>query len=417
MTNWKWLGGLVLVTTLTLTGVSRLHGDDKQKYTIEDVRKAWQARQDRVTSGRFFWKEEQTDGRGIYSYFLRDKNLEAGQMYRKQLGLPEPPLETVLPARDTTNTVAHELWFTDAKMHWSRRGNHAFCGIRLTYVPLHYTGVFDGKLAKTLATQESPIDPWPQGAIQVRARPIDAGVISTIPVMMAFRPFSPVLRVYDIQEMRLTGQRDLVDGRPCLHLVTKKGPQTFQNYWVDPAREFVLTRVLEMHEGKVLLKADLRYKPHPVAGWVPDAWDLVSYNNKGSLNKSQRGIVTECDLNADVPASQFDIDFPEGTMVYDERTRKSHVVQKGGRKRVILRAEQDVPYETLMTTDTGEPIGRVKWWHRPAVWASGVLGGVALGLGGLWWRKRRQTPANFNQTASTNAEPARTATEVLGKPE
>jgi hypothetical protein len=242
----------------------------------------------------------------------------------------------VLPAQDTTHTVLHELWFDGVKMHMSDRGNHCFDGVRMVYVPQHNISTFDGKVVKTVALIGDEISPFAQGMIRNAARAIDAGVPSARPVLMTFRALSPELRSYDIERMTITGRQDVIGGRPCLQLLYKGGSDYSRHFWVDADRGFVITRYLYTEKGKIHQKIDVRYKPDPVAGWCPEGWDIDTFKRDGPLNRSQRGIVTEGELNGVIPARQFDIDYPYGSIVIDERKRFHYVVQEGGRKRQIL---------------------------------------------------------------------------------
>jgi hypothetical protein len=79
----KLVGGLALVMGLALASQGSLRAAGEKAVTLEDIRAAWKARQERVRSGRFFWKEIHTDAKGYYTHLLRGKDLVYGAKFRK----------------------------------------------------------------------------------------------------------------------------------------------------------------------------------------------------------------------------------------------------------------------------------------------------------------------------------------------
>lgn len=136
-------------------------------------------------------------------------------------------------------------------------------------------------------------------------------------------------------------------------------------------------RVVDQFERKVVYQMEINYKKDSVNGWVPWRWTGMSLDATGAVISHCACQVISYELNPSVPRNEFQVVFPEGTVVAD-RTRGGvvYVVRPDQSERPISTAEMraGIPYARLLVTDTDEDTSRK---HRGTRLRIG-LGGVAV---------------------------------------
>lgn len=107
------------------------------------------------------------------------------------------------------------------------------------------------------------------------------------------------------------------------------------------------------------------------------------------------GTVTSWELNAVYPPAEFDIRFPDRSMVMDERggRRRLYAIQPGGVAREIMPHEYGAGHELLMNSRSGEAFGPRSrpWLSWPVLIALGVVGLGAAAM--VAWLRRRSSPS------------------------
>jgi hypothetical protein len=373
-----------------VVGVTGMRAEGRAGATLNDVRKAWKERQDRVRSARFTWQDLQTDAKGCFSWMVSGARARRLAEERKQLGMPEPRWLGAVPPWDTTHTVIHAVCFDGEKLRYSIRGNHAMNPHTLEYGRWYYVSVFDGKVAKLASPEGTVLTPWPTIIIKAKPQPIDAQVPHLRPVLMTFRALFPRLRSYDIDRLTFTGRQAVIRGAKCLELEQKEAINQVTRLWVDPGRAFVIVRYLTLSGEHVTQKIDVRFRKDAVTGWTLEGWDVDTLNSDGTLKQSSRASVTESEINPIVPEREFDIEEVHGARVRDERSDLDYVV-KEGRKRKMLPEDFGATYEQLMNSESGEALGKRK--QASWTWRVGLLCGLTAFLGVVLicrWRFRRR---------------------------
>lgn len=346
--------------------------------SMEQIVKAWQQRQDRVRSARFSWLDRQTYTRGVHS----------------EMGKKPGSQEREIPARDTTINIPHSMSFQGESLRYVYDGPD-WSEAKGEYVPGRAISTFNGKVCKAILPKGTPNTYYPTGSIKVEPKHIDAQVPSLRPLLTAYRGLVPNLRTYDLEDMRI-GQMTLIDGKSCLEIADiRRGGRMVRRLWLDTTRDFLLVRAIHTTLDKVTQRTDIRYREHPEAGWVPTGWDIVNFNVEGSVQHSFQASVTAVEVNPTIDPEEFDIVFPPGSVVTDERAKVDYLVRPDGSRRIIGRTEGRATYEQLMADiDGGETLREGgEGWLRAKL----VLGGVvALTFFALIWRKWR----NRCQTSS-----------------
>lgn len=354
--------------------------DPPGEVNLEDVKAAWKKRQDRARTGRFISTEEQTDIKGSLTWLVEhDKDKVAKS--RKKRGLPPLPNNLVLPPATTKMTVHKEVWFDGNKVRTVSRGNNSFSVDSMAYRLNELIGVFDGDTIMTTLTSDGALDTKdvPVGHIEVARAPAELRFPSVRPILMAYRSFSPSLARFDPERLVLTKRTAMIDGRRCLeieHLDSAANKRSKSRIWIDPSRDHLITRTLSITDGFVKQRMDIRYKEHAEQGWVPSGWEVRTFSKEDGLDQVHVGTVTEAEINAPIEARVFQLTFPKGSMVIDEKENTTSLVMPDGNRRRLSNREQRLSYAQL----TGlEPVPGGLAPRRSLVWMTvGGLGGVAL---------------------------------------
>ena len=230
--------------------------------------------------------------------------------------------------------------------------------------------------------------PWPQGRLHNSARSIDPFFNRLTPVLMTFRGQSLRLSPVMLEQFELTGQKVVVDGRPCIEL--KSGSTATKRMYVDPSQEYVIVRYLDSYldgnKNKISHKTDVQFKQDKVHGWIPEGWKSTWFWDE-DVDLSIEATIKHHELNAAVSAAEFDIEFPPGTVVVNMLTNERHVIKATGEKRPVLREEQGLSYEQVINSEPGEILGERKahWtFSLPAI----ITFCICFGTGAFFaWRR------------------------------
>ena len=92
-----------------------------------------------------------------------------------------------------------------------------------------------------------------------------------------------------------------------------------------------MARYRETNGGKVLAQVDVASQLHPVIGVVlPINWKQTFYSKTGAVRRTFTVVVRSATATETAPTSEFDLEFPPGMEVDDQRTGKSYVVDPSG---------------------------------------------------------------------------------------
>lgn len=333
--------------------------------TIEEVLAAWSARHAATKSGRFRLSEEYIKPAG------GDKDGKGGGSRS--------------PERDTKCLAEHDIAFE------GRRYRHATSGTRWhntdgACVPCNDVLTFDGELSR-LFRPTSPGADRPQGSVSPGTKMISARNLLLTPIFCCLRANEPYLVAVNPDELRVTDRSLNVDGRRCLELVSERpgGRGNVLRVWVDPAMKFVPVRLTKEEGGDVAFEITITHEPHELVGGLPKSWASSQYGRKHALTETRIVRATHAEINVKVSDSEFTIEFPPGTFLYDDRTQSYGLVKEGNTQRKLTREEMQRPYSEQLqldgpTTSIDHPDGRRRW-----LWAIG--GAVVVGATGVSvWR-------------------------------
>ena len=323
--------------------------------TMQTIANKWRERQKSIQSARLAWVHRETIPKGAVSRLLL--SLPPSEQKR---GTDGPDLSKEIPPVDTTHDVALELCIHGDKVRhtmddrqWSPSEN------RFVIKPV--VQVFDGKEGKLWRPDGAPTTPYPQGVLQ-RRNPIGS-MIYLAPLVMSLQPFSPAMRLFELDTLKLSGHTAIIGGRPCLELQHDARGRT-ERVWIDPSREYQMVRYWSTAKDKVWAKVDIEYGENPVCRWIPRRWTIVTFDKNGALSRSQTANLTSCELNVPIDDAEFALDFSPGTAVLDFRRQPTSqfIVRENGSARPVLPREAGLSYDELVHSSPGLSLGAKVGW-------------------------------------------------------
>jgi hypothetical protein len=353
-----------------------VHCQEPANVSLEAVVKAWQERQDRVRSGVFTWTETRMVTRGSISAMMT---------------LRGNPKGNTIPAEDLSFDVPVNLSMDGEKLRHEYEGERQWSEEKDALVPISYASAYDGSAGKFLYPRGTEIGNWPQATIRAEKGLPDAKDAELRPILMNFRGLIAEVRYLDVGKLALTGRRADIEGASCVELQRVSSKSGLDNQlWVDPARDFVVVRYSTSLVGKSVYQITVQYLKDASGVWVPTSWVIINHPPvQGESLFTTRAAVKDYKLNVPLDSTQFDLAFPPGTRVSDEKSKLEYIVKQGEDKRIILKEDIGATYQQMLDSPPGQGLaarhGGFSW-----TWVSvglAVLGASALAF--FAWRRVR----------------------------
>ena len=267
-----------------------------------EVVKAWQKRQDTIKTARFVWTEQQNRPIG----WLPNPRFPE----RDRLAIP-----TLLI--DRSYTVSKTLSVDGNKMRYSFEldrkeepdgirvkapGNTRAdgLGLRRNY---SYVSVFDGQTGKTSLTSliESP-----PPVISQTTTNVDAQNLDTRAILMAVRPLDPVMGHLLIDRAVTNERRRFYRGKSIFLFEERHDPSGWKTMlWVEPERDFLVSRYDVYFEQKLVVEIDIDYVEDSRWGWIPNGWRVTEMLADGSKRQVTEARVSSYNINQPIGNEEF----------------------------------------------------------------------------------------------------------------
>jgi hypothetical protein len=316
---------------------------DAQELTLQGVIDAWRARQERTRSAFFHWSESVTKPKGSM---------------RSSKSLPNRG--TTIPPEDMILTFDSSLAIDAQKVCYRTKGDF-WADEQGAFRPQRYASAFNGKQGKTY---------WPADVRHARGFLESSGSNEELssyhlkPLLIVYRSLDRKMRGLDPRRLTLPALTAIVDERKCRCVEFSRGPGVVERFWVDCERDSSVSRYMLSSNDKVLIQIDWNYRRQQADGWIPSRWRITVNNPDGTLETSVVATVASASLNPAIDPREFEIDFPEGTLVYDKEKREEFIVRPDGGRRVITEQERGASYEELRKSPSGMALAdqRQGWW-------------------------------------------------------
>jgi hypothetical protein len=221
---------------------------------------------------------------------------------------------------------------------------------------------------------------YPSGHVSKDSNCLAARSPQTLPLMMVYRPLDEKIGVFDANKLRLKDSKSDAE----TEIVLTHGESML---WVDRTKDFVPTRYRLVSRGVTSRSIDITYASDVRFGWVPKSWKQVTSPNGVISDSCTVDVVDSILGDGAVSDDTFVVTFPPGTWVRDYIRDESWIVREDGSQRTVLKSEDGLDYNELITTKTGVSKGPILW--------IGALVCLTVVIMTLWywrWRHRRSSP-------------------------
>jgi beta-lactamase regulating signal transducer with metallopeptidase domain len=315
--------------------------------TIDQISAAWTARQKRVRTARLEWKATE---------FIAKGTMPPPRGFFGQDTASQPTKREPLPPVDVSLECSQAVFVNGKMMRMDYEGDywHPARGDLEQHFKVCTT---DGEVAKMFFDERTTHEL--HGFIDKGALNTECDAYSYRPIALAFRPCDRDMGGMAVKNGTIESGLEDVDGRACVVLSFAS-----TTLWLDPLRDFVVVRMRDEQNERTHRTWDISYREDPSHVWVPLEWKMVFILQDKVWGRTVAK-VTGCTLNADIPRSVFQFEFPVGTSVSDLRKEdegndaiERYIVRPGGKKRVITKEEirrgAGADYQELLRTESGK---------------------------------------------------------------
>lgn len=259
---------------------------------LDDIATAWAGRQANFKSFKYAWKRESATR--------------------------PPSTHTVWVDGEKFASLSIHQGPVAAAERRAGKGDRPKFAKRLSEMPIYVAhtsrAAFDGTTSTRLMTDEGSSESRAFASISSGLEENVAQFPGEIYLMDVFRPLDRQYRRFDLSKLHVAGYAKIGDVS-CAVVETRVHDGRQEDYWLDPARDYLLLREHHTLNGQDWRRADISYRHDPKFGWVPAGWDDVIVGESGSLVFSATDSVTEVSLNQPIPDSEFHIEIPKGARV------------------------------------------------------------------------------------------------------
>jgi hypothetical protein len=333
---------------------------------------AWRRRQENIHSAKFVWTTRETLTAGC----LMSK--EEAQMNT----VNGVPVLHAIPPQDSHLTYVSTLTIDGAKMRYTDQAE-AWSHEKKGFVPHTTDMAFDGDISKQYSSP-GPLE-FGKGTIHrerscwaVRLQATEPPVTYCRPLVLAKSHLKP-------DDYTILTQTGIVEGRVCRilqEIPTQPRQQKLSEWWVDPGRDYIIMRhrLIEKATFRPTCEFTVSYQQLEGGGWKPRGWKIVWSDRQGKMVQSWDAEVNACAINIETKPTEFELPFPEGTLVYDTRTNTEAIVRSDQSLRTIDPSEwgPETTYQKLVATDPRNLPAWRKWVVRLNWAAVLLLGGIIL---------------------------------------
>jgi hypothetical protein len=247
----------------------------------------------------------------------------------------KPLVKNRVPDRQTTSESKNRVLLEGGKIRIE--DNHPRWNVsKGLLVPTAVIAVADEETGKILFPSGLSGDQKPAGFLQGAGDRTEFSDACLNPILIHFRGIHPEVCPYPLTTVKPSGISLPIDGSICKEYSVALGKLDVR-VWVDPSKEFAVRRLTKAREKQLTHRLDVEYRQDPKWGWLPKSWVIHEYSTSGGLLRTTRIEVLDLRVGEPVDTSQFELQFPAETFVYDRRVNKFYNVQANGTMKEEIR--------------------------------------------------------------------------------
>lgn len=180
-------------------------------------------------------------------------------------------------------------------------------------------------------------------------------------ILLCFRPFNQKFLAIDETGFILSKESAILDGKKMVVVILKSRIiddelKYEQIFWLDPEMDYTVRRYYKCLQGELTFQLDINYKKNEKNLIYPNQWQFASLNSDGGVDKLVKCTVSKAMVNKLPEGHSFDLDFPVGTWVFEQKTNEMYLTMQNGKKRTILPEETaiGITYRQLLSSRPGD---------------------------------------------------------------
>jgi hypothetical protein len=123
---------------------------------------------------------------------------------------------------------------------------------------------------------------------------------------MAIRPLDPVMGHLLMDRAVTNERRTFYKGRSIFLLEERHDPSGWKTMlWVEPERDFLVSRYDVYFEQKLIVQIDIDYVEDSRWGWIPNGWRVTEMLADGSRRLVAEARVSSYDINQPIGVEEF----------------------------------------------------------------------------------------------------------------
>lgn len=381
--------GVVGIMAIAACGACLVAAGGEPSATLRTVTEAWRRRAEKFHSARFVLRTQRTD--------VNENVLDLDES-----ASDNAQVEAEVIAGVFEYTLTTKISIDGIRMHHELQGERPM-GSRLGRADR--SSAYNGEVSKSFTDSNARFK-YPTGHIYKMEQCEATSVFYTHPLRWTYALFEQAVSGINLDKLTLSTRQGVIDDQECL-ILEQKSEFTFggdEAFWIDPSKDYSIVRYTVGTGDQVAAQIDCTYQFDPEHGWAPSRWTTWRFRGDGTPRTTGKVEVVEYEINPEFSSDEFEITFPVGTLVSDQRPQKGigrtgtfdYIVLEGGKKRQITWDERHASYDELVATESGTA-GRVPevprvnggstryWW---------VVGALLLGIVALLVFRNRQKHSN-----------------------
>lgn len=338
--------------------------------TVDDVYRAWEARQQRAENLRVTWTAERLEAKGSAP--------------------PHPLAKGGAPPRDMVLKMRHEFTVSGEKYRYVLDGPR-WISDKQRYFDLHDVHTCDREEERGYSPDSGAYD-GPSGSIGPATSDPKRDMVMMDPfIPYTFRGVNLRFCKFDLREAKVIDRAARLGDQTCVVLCRELEQPIVETCWVVPAHDYLIAR-FELHvSGKLKRLIAASHRRDPALGWIPAGWKLTDYGGEKVMT-SDTCEVTSCSFSPAIAPDEFRVRFPAGTRV--QTPTGTHTLQEG-EPEPILNVTEEEARDLAMGRTPPSWAARYRFWRWATIagTVAGALGVIVFGRR-LMVRRRGASPAS-----------------------
>ncbi len=302
--------------------------------TMDDIKKAWQDRQDKVKTLKIDWTSTTLIRKGQYSQGAGSSGGSA---------VPHPPRDMFVKSKTSVALDTDKLRIHEHRQQWFSEKNAFLDSESIT---------IRDNINRLLYSPVVANQAFPSANISlVNDSFVDLSRVEMYPVLWYSRGADPRLARVSLDSYDVSGVSPSFGGVSCVEIVRKSTSSgSVASLWLDRKNGYLPVRYFTIHNKKLSVDMSVSYESQKSGHAIPSKWKYAMAPNGKFLGESLECAVDFTEINARMNEDLFSPKFAPGTVVTDLRpgTQSRHIIDDDGNSGRQHSLRQNVTHRELV---------------------------------------------------------------------